>query len=484
MLDPTGIVTNWNPGAERFKGYSADEIVGQHFSRFYTEEDRARDLPQQVLEIAEKEGKFEAEGWRVRKDGSRFWAHVVIDPVRGADGSLIGFAKITRDLTERRESQLALEQAKEALFQSQKTEAIGRLTGGIAHDFNNLLAAISGSVELIKKRATDAKILAYAETAGQAAKRGAALTQRMLVFARRHELKAERIEVASLVNSMADLLQRFVGPDTTIQTRFPLGLPAILADPNQFESALLNLVVNARDAIKADGIITIGARCESGGGDTKLKAAQYVCVCVSDNGEGMDDDVIARAAEPFFTTKGVGKGTGLGLSMVQGLVEESGGKMTIDSTKGEGTTVELCFPAALRAPAAPPAKKESPPLASSESLRVLAVDDDALVLMNLAAMLEDLGHQVEQASSGPDALNLLKAHPDIQLVITDQAMPKMTGLMLAESARKDRPDLPVILATGYADLPDRSHGYLKLDKPYFQSDLIQAIGQAMAQLRR
>lgn len=231
MLDPTGVITNWNPGAERFKGYSASEIIGEHFSRFYTEDDRAADLPSRVLEIAEKEGKFEAEGWRVRKDGSRFWAHVVIDPVRDAEGQLIGFAKITRDLTERRESQLALEKAKEALLQSQKMEAIGRLTGGIAHDFNNLLAAISGSLELIRKRATDDRTLSYVETASQAAKRGAALTQRMLVFARRHELKPERVDVPALVNGMADLLQRFVGPDTTIETRFPLGLPAILTDP-------------------------------------------------------------------------------------------------------------------------------------------------------------------------------------------------------------------------------------------------------------
>jgi len=484
MLDPTGVITNWNPGAERFKGYSASEIIGEHFSRFYTEDDRAADLPSRVLEIAEKEGKFEAEGWRVRKDGSRFWAHVVIDPVRDAEGQLIGFAKITRDLTERRESQLTLEKAKEALLQSQKMEAIGRLTGGIAHDFNNLLAAISGSLELIRKRATDDRTLSYVETASQAAKRGAALTQRMLVFARRHELKAERVDVPALVNGMADLLQRFVGPGTTIETRFPLGLAAILTDTNQFESALLNLVVNARDAMNESGVITIGARPETVKEGGNLTPGRYVCVYVTDTGEGMDADVIAHAAEPFFTTKGVGKGTGLGLSMVQGLVEESGGRMTIESKKGAGTTVELCFPATSHTAPASREKQAEAPVVSGESLHVLAVDDDALVLMNLAAMLEDLGHHVKQASCGSDALEVLKSNPDIQLIITDQAMPKMTGLMLAESARKERPDLPVILATGYADLPDRSHGYLKLDKPYFQSDLNQAINKAMAETKR
>jgi PAS domain S-box-containing protein len=484
MLDPAGIITNWNPGAERFKGYSAGEIIGEHFSRFYTEEDQAADLPRRVLEIAEKEGKFEAEGWRVRKDGSQFWAHVVVDSVRDAEGQLIGFAKITRDLTERRETQLALEKAKEALFQSQKMEAIGRLTGGIAHDFNNLLAAISGSLELIKKRATDDRSLSYIETASQAVKRGAALTQRMLVFARRHELKAERIDVPALVNGMADLLQRFVGPGTTIETRFPLRLPTILADTNQFESALLNLVVNARDAMHEHGVITIGARPETGKEGGKLTPGHYVCIYVTDTGEGMDADVIAHAAEPFFTTKGVGKGTGLGLSMVQGFVEESGGRMTIESKKGAGTTVELCFPAAPHAAPAPREKQAEALVNAPERLHVLAVDDDVLVLMNLAAMLEDLGHRVDQASCGSDALEMLKSNPDIQLLITDQAMPKMTGLMLAESARKERPDLPVILATGYADLPDRAHGYLKLDKPYFQSDLTHAIGNAMAHARR
>src|SRR4029079_10479929 len=249
MLDTRGVITNWNPGAERFKGYSAGEIIGQHFSRFYTDEDRATDLPRRALETAERDGKFEAEGWRVRKDGSRFCAHVVIDPIRDNSGALLGFAKITRDLTERRESQLALEQAREALFQSQKTEAIGQLTGGVAHDFNNLLAAILGSLELIKKRTADEKVLSYVETATQAAKRGAALTQRMLAFARRQELKAERVDVTSLVQGMSELLQRFVGPETLLETRFPPQLPAIIADPNQLESAILNLVVNARDAM-------------------------------------------------------------------------------------------------------------------------------------------------------------------------------------------------------------------------------------------
>ena len=481
MLDRRGVITNWNPGAERFKGYSAGEIIGQHFSRFYTDEDRATDLPRRALETAERDGKFEAEGWRVRKDGSRFWAHVVIDPIRDNSGALLGFAKITRDLTERRESQLALEQAREALFQSQKTEAIGQLTGGVAHDFNNLLAAILGSLELIKKRTADEKVLSYVETATQAAKRGAALTQRMLAFARRQELKAERVDVTSLVQGMSELLQRFVGPETLLETRFPPQLPAIIADPNQLESAILNLVVNARDAMRGNGAIAIGARSQTFEDTGELKDRSYVCVYVRDDGEGMSKEILERATEPFFTTKGVGKGTGLGLSMVEGLVEQSGGKMHIKSELGKGTTVELCFPVAPQAENATKdlvqQRKDAP---SPTVLRVLVVDDDALVLMNTAAMLEDLGHHVHRASSGASALEILRDQPDIELIITDQAMPKMTGVTLAAEAKKARPDMPVIIATGYAELPRDTLGLVKLNKPYFQSDLSHAIDVAVA----
>ena len=263
MLDPEGNVSNWNIGAQRIKGYTPEEIIGRHFSQFYTEEDRANGEPSRALEIAEREGKFEREAWRVRKDGSRFWAHVVIDALRDETGTLLGFAKITQDITERREAQLKLDSAREALVQSQKMEAIGHLTGGIAHDFNNLLMAVLSSLELIRKRLpADPKLSALLDNAVRGAERGAVLTKRMLAFARRQELNTEIIQIPDLVRGMSDLLQRSLGQSISIETRFPLRLSPIIADANQLEMALLNLAVNARDAMPEGGQIIIAAREE------------------------------------------------------------------------------------------------------------------------------------------------------------------------------------------------------------------------------
>lgn len=250
LLDPSGLVTSWNPGAERVKGYRADEIIGQHFSRFYTDEDREAHLPTRALETAKREGKFETEGWRVRKDGSRFWAYVIIDPIRQPSGEVVGFAKITRDLTERKEAQEKLEKAREFSLQAQKLEAIGQLTGGIAHDFNNLLTAVLGSLELLRKRLpNDPKSIALLENATQGARRGATLTKRMLAFARNYQLNTEATDIPELVRGMTDLLQRSVGPSFNLEIRFPLSLKTVEVDPNQLELALLNLILNARDAM-------------------------------------------------------------------------------------------------------------------------------------------------------------------------------------------------------------------------------------------
>jgi len=485
MLDPNGIISSWNLGAQRFKGYSQDEILGHHFSRFYTEEDKATDLPRRALVTAEREGKFEAEGWRVRKDGTRFWAHVVIDAIRDEDGRLRGFAKITRDLTERRETQRALEQAREAFFQAQKIEAVGQLTGGVAHDFNNLLMAILGSLELVRKRvAEDPRVTRLIDNAYQAAQRGASLTQRMLAFARRQELKLDAVHIPDLVRGMADLLDRSLGPTVSIDTRFPLSISPVLADANQLELAILNLSMNARDAMTDGGSITISAREETvgEGHPTGLAPGPYVVVCVADDGEGMDADTLSRATEPFFTTKGVGKGTGLGLSMVEGLAGQSGGKLTIESEKGKGTEISLWLPVAQvnreaeRTFRRAPAEEER---AETKPIAILAVDDDALVLLNTAAMLEDLGHVVHQASSGAEALLLLDKH-EVDLLLTDYAMPQMNGLELVEAARAARPDLPVLLATGFAELGDTAAPqFQRLAKPFTQEELARAVAAAV-----
>jgi PAS domain S-box-containing protein len=479
LLDPLGIVTSWNPGAQRFKGYRADEIIGEHFSRFYTKQDQKTGLPARALEAAKHEGKFEAEGWRVRKDGSQFWAYVVIDPIRSPSGEIIGFAKITRDLTERRAAEAKLEKAREFSLQSQKLEAIGQLTGGIAHDFNNLLTAVLGSIELLRKRfPNDPKSIALLENAAQAAQRGTTLTKRMLAFARNYELNKETIGVSELVRGMTDLLQRSLGPSFNLETRFPLSLKPVEVDANQLELALLNLALNARDAMPDGGDIILAAREESvAAAHNGLEAGAYIRVSVIDTGEGMDEDTLRRATEPFFTTKGVGKGTGLGLSMVHGFAEQSGGRLILYSQIAKGTTAELWLPVA-KASVQPVAPAQAVPAKTLRPLTILAVDDDALVLMNTVAMLEDLGHTVFEAYSGKEALEILRREDSIDLVVTDQAMPKMTGTELAKVIRSEWPDIPVLLATGYADMGPRDEiGLRKLTKPYLPRDLAAAILQ-------
>ncbi|MEN3952625.1 PAS domain S-box protein [Iodidimonas sp. SYSU 1G8] len=482
MLDPGGMVSNWNQGAERIKGYAASEIVGRHFSAFYTPEDRADGAPERALETATREGRFEKEAIRMRKDGSRFWAHVVIDAIRSEDGTLLGFAKITRDITERRAAEQSLRMAREQLFQAQKLEAIGQLTGGIAHDFNNLLMVVLGSLQLVRKRLPPASDLApLVDNAIQGAQRGASLTQRMLAFARRQDLDTRPVDLAELVAGMNELLHRSLGPALLIETCFAPDLPPALTDPNQLEAALLNLTVNARDAMHDSGTITIAARAETVSDDTAgLAPGDYVCVSVADSGEGMDTDTLARAVDPFFTTKGVGKGTGLGLSMVQGLAEQSGGKLLLASKPGEGTVAELWLPAGAAG-----AEFRHPPVAEPPSANVsagprtiLAVDDDPLVLANTAAMLADLGHRVLEAGSGEEALALLRSGLAIDLVLTDHAMPRMTGAQLADEIRAEWPALPVALATGYAELPqDTPPDLPRLPKPFGQDDAARLIAE-------
>ncbi|MCF2521540.1 PAS domain-containing sensor histidine kinase [Bradyrhizobium sp. G127] len=482
MLDADGRVTSWNVGAERIKQYRAEEIIGEHFSRFYTASDLHKGEPQNALETARREGRFEKEGWRVRKDGTQFWAHIVIDPIRDDTGRVIGFAKVTRDITERLESQKALEQAREALAHSQKMDAIGQLTGGIAHDFNNLLTVILGSLELAGKRLPeDASIRPLIANATQAAQRGAALTQRMLAFARRQDLDLKPVDLPALVRGMTDLLQSSLGPSMPIETRFPLKLNLVHADANQLEMALLNLAVNARDAMPSGGNIIIAAREETvvAGAVGNLKAGRYVCLSVQDTGEGMDKATLGRAMEPFFTTKGVGRGTGLGLSMVHGMTEQTGGRFVLKSRKGAGTTAEIWLPVAKPAKADEAERPVRDHAPRTRPLVVLAVDDDGLVLMNTAVMLQDMGHTVFEATSGNQALDILRREQSVDLVITDHAMPKMTGIQLASAIKAERPGLPIILATGYAELPPGVDTELpKLGKPFRQQELMQAVAAA------
>jgi PAS domain S-box-containing protein len=482
MLDPDGRVTNWNQGAQRIKGYLPEEVIGQHFSMFYTPEDQAIGLPGRALEIATREGRFENKGWRVRKDGTRFLAHVVVDPIWGDTGTLLGFAKITRDVTEATQAQQALEQTREALFQAQKMQAIGQLSGGIAHDFNNLLTVILGNLEIVRKRmADDPKIIRLLDNATQGALRGVSLTQRMLAFARKQELKSEPVELPVLVQGISGLLRSSLGPSVVLETRFPAQIEPVMADVNQLELAVLNLATNARDAMPDGGKIVISAHAETIADQSRSTpaAGRYVCLSITDTGEGMDEETLASAMDPFFTTKGLGKGTGLGLSMVHGFIEQLGGRFILKSQKNQGTTAQLWLPVASEGSIAAPIVEE---LAAPQvpRLSILVVDDDSLVLTSTCLLLEDLGHRVISATSGAQGLELFENNPAIDLVITDMAMPHMSGAQLAEAIRMRNPGIPIILATGYAE---RLEGFAaklpRLSKPFTQLNLVEIIASAM-----
>ena len=484
MLDADGRVSSWNIGAQRIKGYTPDEIIGEHFSKFYTDEDRAAGLPKEGLAAAASTGRWEREGWRVRKDGTRFLAHVIIDAIRDESGELIGFAKVTRDVTERKRTQDALEHAQRALFHSQKMESIGQLTGGVAHDFNNLLTAIINSLELLRKRLPDdPRARSLLDNALYGAERGATLTKRMLAFARRQELHMEAVDVADLIGQTIGLLERAIGPDIAIQTNIPAGLAPIHTDANQLETALLNLGLNSRDAMPHGGRIVIAARHASLAPENELglKSGDYVELSVADTGVGMDEATRARAIEPFFTTKGTGKGTGLGLSMVQGLVEQSGGKLVLSSRANVGTTVAMWFCVAAHEPQEADDKRQAQPSAARPNTRILVVDDDPLVRLSACALLEDIGYEVVEADGGMRALQLLAGDRSIDLVLTDQVMPEMTGMQLIEAIRGMRPDLPIVLATGYAELPAALPANARrLSKPFRPGELQETIAAVLA----
>ena len=477
MLDAAGDVISWNKGACRIQGYSADEIMGQNFSIFYTAEERSAGVPGQALAMAAREGKYESEGWRLRKDASQFWSAVVIEAIRDDSGALTGFAKITRDISERREARQKLEAARDQLAQSQKMEALGQLTGGIAHDFNNVLAVVLSNLELLRQRAAlPSPLLKLIDNSERAIERATALTQRMLAFARRQDLRPEPVEMAQLVAGMVELLKRTLGSQIVIQTTIPATLPRAMVDANQLELAIMNLTLNARDAMPTGGNLTIAAdeqvlASEASG----VTAGHYVRLSVTDTGVGMDLSVLARAGEPFFTTKGIGKGTGLGLAMVQGLAEQSGGRLELKSIPGKGTSAVMWLPVAETMPA-----NEAPSLpatAQSRPLIILVVDDDLLVLLGTVGMLEDLGHTVVEATTGQAALGMLRSGEPIDVLLTDQAMPGMTGTELIKQARAQRPGLPVILATGYAEPAGIEAGIPVLKKPYLPRALASAIGQ-------
>ncbi len=482
MLSPAGVVTNWNTGAHQIKGYEASEIIGEHFSRFYTEEDRAAGIPQRALAEASTAGRYEAEGWRVRKNGTRFWANVVIDAIRDEAGEIIGFAKVTRDLTERRAARLAVEETRSQLVQSQKLEALGQLTGGVAHDFNNLLQVILSGVMLAEKLPSGdvrlGQILAEMRTA---AERGSDLTRTLLTFSRQAPLSPEMANTEEVIDEAAALIRRSLGTNVALRVEVEEGVWPVRIDKSQFEVALLNLAVNARDAMPDGGVVQVAAKNVTLKSRPDGLAGSFVSVSVTDTGTGIPEEVLERIFEPFFTTKPIGKGTGLGLSQVHGFAQQAGGAVTIASEVGRGTEITILLPAALEAEQD---GKPSTTLASDsampgvqQGLRILVVDDHPMVGRLTGRMLEGSGHLAAVTTDPGIALEWLTEGRQFDLVVSDVVMPGgMSGIDLAREVRRRWPELPVLLVSGYT-----GEGYVEqsefpmLHKPFTALELAAAI---------
>ncbi|WFU76335.1 PAS domain-containing sensor histidine kinase [Bradyrhizobium sp. CB2312] len=472
MLDPNGIITSWNIGGERIKGYSPAEILGQHFSRFYTEADRANGKPARALGIAREKGRYEEEGWRVRKNGTFFWASVVIDPIYEG-GELVGFAKITRDITERRNTQLKLEAMQKQLAESQKFDALGQLTGGVAHDFNNLLMIISGSLHVLKRGAdNEAKLKRAISAIETATKRGAALTNQLLTFARRQSVNPQAIDFADRIAAIREVLDAGVGSSVRLTYEVSRDIWPIKADVSELETALLNLVINARDAMPDGGTVTISARNVVL--DEASLTGEFVAIDIADTGLGIPSDVLDKIFEPFFTTKPIGKGTGLGLSQVHGFAHQAGGTVKVASELSKGTTFTILLPRGERAPA----RETTGPAPFRGSGTVLLVEDNPDVALVSIGLLEQLGYQVRRVPDAEAALREIEQN-GVDFVFSDIVMPgKMDGLSLAHHLRQIRPGLPILLATGYSDVAAGVRGdFPILRKPYEIHELSEAISK-------
>ncbi|TWS95807.1 PAS domain-containing sensor histidine kinase [Reyranella sp. CPCC 100927] len=482
MIDPNGIVATWNAGAQRIKGYDANEVIGQHFSRFYSDGDRAAGLPGKALAVARASGRYEAEGWRVRKDGAFFWASVIIDAIYDGD-AFVGFAKITRDITERHEAQQAMERVQRQLAQSQKMDAIGQLTGGVAHDFNNLLMALGGHAATLKRLVgSDPKGRRAVEAIELATKRGASLTRQLLSFARRQRVNPTAIEIPDLFDSLSDVLASGIGRNITLRVTVPPGTWPVKVDPGELETALVNIIINARDAMPDGGVIDVVARNVAVPPDRPLKSlpegtdllGSFVALAIADTGTGVPEDVLPRIFEPFFSTKPVGKGTGLGLAQVHGFCHQAGGTVTIESTLGAGTTVTLYLP---RAQMVAEGDADTPRGAARRVGTVLLVEDNPEVATATAGLLEQLGYDVRAVANAEDALLVLDTSAAIDLVLSDIVMPgKYDGLALARTVRKSRPGVPVVLMTGYSEATlAAADQFAVLQKPFDMGSLSRAI---------
>ena len=485
MIDPSGVITNWNSGAQKIKGYTAEEIVGRHISAFYTAGDRAAGAPNEALRIAAEHGRHETEAWRVRKDGSLFWANVVLDAIHDDTGELVGFAKITRDISERRAAQLELQRAQEHLAQAQKMEALGQLTGGVAHDFNNLLMVVSGHAQLLRRRIDDPRALAAIDAIETATRRGQDLTRHLLAFARRQRLNPVTVALSERMASINDLLKASLGAGVRLTIDLPDDLWPVQIDPSELELALLNMTVNARDAMGGEGSVRITACNTTAPDDDQPDGPHrdFVALTVRDTGAGIPPDVLPRVFEPFFTTKEVNRGTGLGLSQVYGFTQQSGGRVRVESELGVGTAITLLLPRTQARPVARTPSMAMPGAPGEAS--ILMVEDNPEVAEVACGLLEQLGAQVRVATSAAEALTVLEDQT-FDLLFSDIVMAgDMDGLGLARRLRSTHPQLPILLATGYSEAAERiGDEFPILPKPYQLADLSKAIGTLLAERPR
>ena len=483
--DSAGVLHEISDSWARVLGRAPAQLIGKPYSAIFHPDDLPR-IEAAQTELFKHTGSAFVEARVQAADGD--WRP--INWRLTSEPDIDRLYAVGRDMTADHAQARALADAQAQLHEAQKIETIGQLTGGVAHDFNNLLAAILSNLRAVQTRTTDARLARLVSGAVEAAERGALLTGRLLAFARRQELSTTVIDLAAMIAGLRDLLEGSLGPQITLCEQLPPDLPPIRGDLNQLELALLNLAVNARDAMPQGGTLTITAHTveiapsqasKAGGGDPRLASGAYVVLAVTDTGSGMDDTTRRRATEPFFTTKGVGKGTGLGLSMVYGLAVQLGGTLLLESVPGEGTTVALWLPVDTEgtgAPTPPPTTTDQPDkkAAGPSGLCVVVVDDDPLVAMGTSAMLEDLGHRVIEVNSAAAALELLETEKRVDLVLTDHAMPGMTGTQLAAEMRARGWKIPVALATGYAELPLEDEDALpRLAKPFGHQDLAQLI---------
>ncbi len=474
MLDRDGIITNWNAGAELIKGYRADEVVGRHFSRFYTEEDRAAGEPQRALETALREGKFEREAWRVRKDGSLFWAQVLIDPIYDESGEHVGFAKVTRDATERKRAAEELEDARAALAQAQKLQALGELAGGVAHDFNNLMTVVVGSADFLRRRPnlSPEKRQQYVNAIFETGTRATKLTDQLLAFGRRRPLRRSVIDVNACLGSLSDMLKRTLGSQIKVELSLAEDAGRVEVDPTQLDTAILNAAINARDAMPAGGVLRIATAVQPGDDGNEVR------IDVIDSGLGMPQRVLERAFDPFFTTKDVGEGTGLGLSQIHGFAAQAGGRAELKSAEGEGTTLSIVLPRSDLDVSITSESGDAPEIPAGT--RVLLVEDNPQVRDFAKDLLEDLGCEVTCAASADEAFARL-ADCEVDVVLSDIVMPGMSGIELANRVSEICPNIPVVLATGYSEqAAHRSQPRPIILKPYSAGDLSSALAEALA----